>query len=138
MAHVSGDVDGIFGGSPDTYTRDLQYKCFMTTMMVMSGWAQNPDKQPWTWGEPYSSINRMYLKIKSRLTPYYYTLSREAYDTGVPPVRAMAFEFPEDPMTYTNWTGTAYQFMAGPSILVAPVYENATTRDGIYLPAGEW
>jgi alpha-glucosidase (family GH31 glycosyl hydrolase) len=50
----------------------------------------------------------------------------------------MAFEFPEDPMTYTNWTGTAYQFMAGPSILVAPVYENATTRDGIYLPAGEW
>ena len=30
------------------------------------------------------------------------------------------------------------QFMTGSALLVAPVYENATTRDGIYLPAGEW
>ena len=45
QAHVSGDVDGIFGGSPDTYVRDLQFKCLMTTMMTMSGWAGNPDKQ---------------------------------------------------------------------------------------------
>ena len=48
QAHVSGDVDGIFGGSPDTYVRDLQFKCLMTTLMTMSGWAANPDKQPWT------------------------------------------------------------------------------------------
>lgn len=60
QAHVSGDIDGIFGGSPDTYVRDLQFKCFMTTLMTMSGWASNPDKQPWTYGEPYTSINRMY------------------------------------------------------------------------------
>ncbi len=59
QAHVSGDIDGIFGGSPETYTRDLQFKSLMTTLMVMSGWAANPDKQPWTWGEPYTSINRM-------------------------------------------------------------------------------
>ena len=31
----------------------------MTTLMTMSGWAANPDKQPWTYGEPYTSINRM-------------------------------------------------------------------------------
>ena len=58
QAHVSGDIDGIFGGSPETYVRDLQFKSLMTTLMVMSGWAANPDKQPWTWGEPYTSINR--------------------------------------------------------------------------------
>jgi len=34
QAHVSGDVDGIFGGSPETYVRDLQFKAFMTTTMV--------------------------------------------------------------------------------------------------------
>ena len=89
QAHVSGDVDGIFGGSPDTYVRDLQFKCLMTTMMTMSGWAGNPDKQPWTYGEPYASINRMYLKIKSRLTPYFYTYSRIAREhtnrRGPPP-----------------------------------------------------
>eukprot|EP00041_Stephanoeca_diplocostata_P026060 m.694769 g.694769 ORF g.694769 m.694769 type:complete len:943 (-) comp22884_c2_seq9:1552-4380(-) len=138
QAHVSGDIDGIFGGSPDTYVRDLQFKCMMTTMMTMSGWAANPNKQPWTYGEPYTSINRMYLKLKSRLTPYFYSYSRVAYDTGVPPVRAMALEFPSDLSTLTNHTGTAYQFMSGEWFLVAPVYENTTVRDGIYLPAGIW
>mmetsp|Transcript_28708 Transcript_28708/g.66620 ORF Transcript_28708/g.66620 Transcript_28708/m.66620 type:complete len:808 (+) Transcript_28708:73-2496(+) len=141
QAHVSGDVDGIFGGSPETYVRDLQFKCFMTVFMVMSGWAANPDKQPWAWGEPYTSINRMYLKLKSRLTPYMYTLSRIAYDTGVPPVRALALEFPEDPLTLENNTGSSQQFMSGPYLLVAPVYRplsETKVRDGIYLPAGEW
>lgn len=139
QAHVSGDVDGIFGGSPDTYVRDLQFKCMMTTMMTMSGWAANPDKQPWTYGEPYASINRMYLKLKARLLPYFYTYSRVAYDTGVPPIRAMALEFPgEGNWTMTNWTGTAFQFMAGDSFLVAPVYEDAVVRSGIFLPTGLW
>jgi alpha-glucosidase (family GH31 glycosyl hydrolase) len=141
QAHVSGDVDGIFGGSPETYVRDLQFKCFMTVMMSMSGWAANPDKQPWTWGEPYTSINRMYLKLKMRLLPYFYTLSRTAHDTGVPPVRALALEFPDDVTTFADHPGSSLEFMAGPSFLVAPVYQplgETTTRDGIYLPAGAW
>merc|ERR1711957_171472 len=141
QARVSGDIDGIYGGSPETYVRDLQFKCLMTALMSMSGWAGNPDKQPWTFGEPYTAINRMYLKLKAALTPYFYTLSRTAYDTGVPPVRAMALEFPSDNSTLTNNTGSAMQFMAGPFFLVAPVYRplaQSAARDGIYLPAGEW
>jgi len=141
QAHVSGDIDGIFGGSPETYVRDLQMKSMMTVLMTMSGWAANPDKQPWTWGEPYTSINRMYLKMKMRLIPYMYSLSREAYETGFPPVRAMALEFPNDNATLINGTGTSQQFMAGPWFLVAPVYTPlavSQTRDGIYLPMGDW
>eukprot|EP00927_Polykrikos_kofoidii_P065306 TRINITY_DN61084_c0_g1_i1.p1 TRINITY_DN61084_c0_g1~~TRINITY_DN61084_c0_g1_i1.p1 ORF type:complete len:948 (-),score=131.73 TRINITY_DN61084_c0_g1_i1:83-2926(-) len=141
QAHVSGDIDGIFGGSPETYVRDLQMKSMMTVLMTMSGWASNPDKQPWTWGEPFTSINRMYLKLKMRLLPYMYTLSREAYETGFPPVRAMALEFPNDDTTFVRSSFTSQQFMAGPWFLVAPVYRplaETRTRDGIYLPAGDW
>ncbi|CAK0885625.1 unnamed protein product [Prorocentrum cordatum] len=141
QAHVSGDIDGIFGGSPETYVRDLQFKCFMTSVMVMSGWAGNPDKQPWTWGEPYTSINRRYLKLKQALTPYFYSLSRIAHNTGLPPVRAMALEFPSDDSVMASHTGSSQQFMAGPSFLVAPVYRplaEAAVREGIYLPAGDW
>ncbi|CAE8742551.1 unnamed protein product [Polarella glacialis] len=141
QAHVSGDVDGIFGGSPESFVRDLQFKCLMTVFMTMSGWAANPDKQPWAWGEPYTSIARMYLKLKARLTPYYYTLSRQAYDTGLPPVRAMALEFPLDDRFLEHHVGSAQQFMAGPSILVVPIYQPLSTtalRDEIHLPAGEW
>jgi alpha-glucosidase len=140
MAHVSGDIDGIFGGSPESYVRDLQFKCLMTTIMTMSGWAANPDKQPWTWGEPFLTYNRASLKFKSQLTPYMYSASREAYDTGVPPVRAMLLEFPQDEALYVPSNGTNYQFMSGASLLVAPVFEQgAVTRDNIYLPAGtQW
>lgn len=103
--------------------------------MTMSGWASH-DKQPWRLGEPTTSIARRFLKLKSRLLPYMYTLVREAHDTGVAPVRPLLLEFFDDSHTHTN--ATMYQFMSGPAFLVAPVYTNTTTRSDIYLPGGEW
>lgn len=132
---ATGDVDGIFGGSDSTYTRDLQWKCFTPVFMVMSGWAKK-DKQPYIYGEPYTSINRKYLQLKMRLTPYMYTYCEQAYETGVPTSRAMVLEFPEDSVTWG--TKTQYQFMNGEWILVAPVYKSEGKRDSIYLPKGKW
>ena len=134
----TGDVDGIFGGSAQTQVRDLQWKALTPAWMIISGWSKqtNNMKQPWIFGEPYTTINRKYMKLKERLTPYMYTLSREAYDTGVPTVRAMVLEFPDDPTTWTK--RTQYQFMTGESLLVAPVYEDTPVRNDIYLPAGRW
>lgn len=132
---ATGDVDGIFRGSDSTYTRDLQWKCFTPVFMVMSGWAKK-DKQPYLQGEPYTSVNRKYLQLKMRLTPYMYTYCNEAYETGVPTVRAMVLEYPKDPVTFG--TATQYQFMTGKWLLVAPVYKSGGERDSIYLPKGEW
>ncbi|MDP4292502.1 MAG: glycoside hydrolase family 31 protein, partial [Bacteroidota bacterium] len=139
---ATGDVDGIFGGSDSTYTRDLQWKCFTPVFMCMSGWATNNknhivDKQPWLFGEPYTSINRKYLKLKQRMTPYMYTLCNEAYETGVPAVRGMLLEFPHDTLTWGE-EKTRYQYMLGKFLLVAPVYKSEGKRDGIYLPEGKW
>ncbi|MDE0722201.1 MAG: DUF4968 domain-containing protein [Flavobacteriales bacterium] len=132
---ATGDVDGIFGGSGPTYTRDLQWKCFTPVLMTISGWA-SVGKQPWSRGLPYTNINRDYLKLKMRLTPYMYTYCNEAYETGVPAVRGMVLEYPEDSATWGK--RTQYQFMTGESFLVAPVYENSSTRDSIYFPEGKW
>lgn len=87
MAYASGDVDAIFGGSAETFTRDLQWKAFTPVLMGMSGWSSNARKHPWWYDEPYRSINRDYLKLKMRLTPYMYGLVHEAAQTGAPPVR---------------------------------------------------
>jgi alpha-glucosidase len=135
---ATGDVDGIFGGSARTQVRDLQWKCFTPVLMIISGWSKQTNlmKQPWIFGEPYTSINRRALKLKMRLTPYLYTYCREAYDTGVPTVRAMVLEFPDDPATWSK--RTQYQFMSGEWLLVAPVYEDSPIRNDIYLPAGKW
>ncbi|MGH2648670.1 MAG: TIM-barrel domain-containing protein, partial [Ginsengibacter sp.] len=132
---ATSDVDGIFGGSDSTYTRDLQWKCFTPVFMVMSGWAKK-DKQPYIYGEPYTSINRKYLQLKMRLTPYMYTYCEQAYETGVPTSRAMVLEFSEDSVTWG--TKTQYQFMNGEWFLVAPIFKSEGKRDSIYLPKGKW
>ena len=136
--NVGSDMDGIYGGSAVVSIRDYQWKSFTPIMINMSGWSDK-DKTPWVWGEPYKSINRMYLKLKAQMLPYYYSYARESYDTGVPMVRALMLEYPEEGFTMGNQT--QYEYLWGENLLVAPVYDeaenNAEVRNKIYLPGGE-
>jgi hypothetical protein len=138
MNYSTGDVDGIFGGSPETFTRDLQWKCFTTVVMGMSGWSKAERKHPWWFGEPYRSINRRYMKLRQRLMPYIYTLARETETTGAPMVRSVMWDHPDDPHAYDH----PYQFFLGRDLLIAPVYRSQTAsggwREDVYLPAGRW
>ncbi|PNS09020.1 TIM-barrel domain-containing protein [Solilutibacter silvestris] len=139
-AYATGDVDGIFGGSPETYTRDLQWKSFTPVLMGMSGWSANERKHPWAFDEPYRSINRDYLKLKMRLTPYMYGLTREAETSGTPIVRGLMWDNPQDPQALTE--AHKYQFLLGRDLLVAPVYRSQAASRGwrrdIHLPTGRW
>jgi len=119
----------------------MQWKCFTPVFMGMSGWASNnkngiKDKQPWLFGEPFTSINRKYLMLKQRFTPYMYTLCEEAHRTGTPAVRGLVLEYPDDPVTWSDQV--KYEYLLGKDLLVAPVYTPADKRDSIYLPAGKW
>ena len=120
--------------------REFQWKTFTPMELNMDGWGSNP-KYPEVLGEPATSINRSYLKLKSELMPYTYSIAREAVD-GKPMIRAMFLDYPND---YTLGTKTEYQFMFGPSFLVAPIYkdtkmdkEGNDVRNEIYLPEGKW
>ena len=139
--NITSDMDGIFGGkNPVVNTRDFQWKTFTPMELNMDGWGAN-EKYPHALGEPATSINRWYLKMKSELLPYTYSIAREAI-TGLPMIRAMLLESPNP---YTLGIFTQYQFMYGPYFLIAPIYqathadkEGNDIRDGIYLPAGTW
>ncbi len=140
QAYATTDVDGIFGGSPETFTRDLQWKCFTPAIYAMNGWAKI-SKSPWSYEEPYRSINRKYLRMKSALKPYVYKYAHDAAVSGAPIVRGMIWNFPQDRKTWDK--STQYQFMLGDSILVAPVYVSMAVNRGwrkedIYLPEGLW
>ncbi|WP_240617428.1 RICIN domain-containing protein [Nocardioides speluncae] len=132
---ATGDVDGIFGGSAKTYARDLQWKMFLPMTYAMSGWA-NSDKQPWRYGAPYTAINRKYLMLHERLLPYFYTHTMRAHQNGVGATKPLYLNYPSDPNTWGD--KVKYEFLAGDDFLVAPVYEDSTRRDGIYLPKGTW
>lgn len=143
--NIGSDMDGIFGGKALIAARDYQWKSFTPQMLNMDGWGTYM-KAPYTFGDPYTGINRMYMKIKSKLMPYIYTTAVSASnldtgndDTGLPIVRAMFLEYPED--TYAYSRTMQYQFLLGANILVAPVYKNTAAdeegndvRNHIYLP----
>ena len=139
--NITSDMDGIFGGqNPAVNIRDFQWKTFTPMQLNMDGWGSN-EKYPHALGEPASSINRNYLKLKSELLPYAYSIAREAVD-GLPMIRAM---FLEEQNAFTLGKQTQYQFMYGPGFLVAPVYQNTKSdtlgndlRNNIYLPKGSW
>ena len=144
--NIGTDMDGIWGGNRVIATRDYQWKSFAPQMLDMDGWGTYA-KKPFTHGDPYTGISRMYLKMKSMMMPYTYTNAYAAAnintgnnDTGLPMVRAMFLEYPEDAMTYTD--AVKYQYMYGENLLVAPIYQDTDkdddkdndVRDGIYLP----
>lgn len=142
MSNITSDMDGIFGGRNLVVNmRDFQWKAFTPMQLNMDGWGANP-KYPDALGEPATSVNRAYLKLKSMLQPYTYTLAHQAVD-GKPMLRAM---FLDDANAFTLGTATRYQYMYGPWLLVAPVYrataaankQGDDVRNGIYLPEGHW
>jgi alpha-glucosidase (family GH31 glycosyl hydrolase) len=140
QAYATTDVDGIFGGSPETYTRDLQWKCYTPVLYAMNGWS-DVNKSPFSYAEPYRSINRDYLKLKMRLTPYMYKYAREAADTGAPIVRGLVWDFPGDARAWD--ATTQYQYLLGEWLLVAPVFTSMNVNHGwrrepITLPKGAW
>ncbi len=91
--NISSDMDGIFGGkNPVVNIRDFQWKTFTPMQLNMDGWGSN-EKYPHALGEPAASINRWYLKLKSELMPYAYSIAKESTD-GLPMVRAIFLEYP--------------------------------------------
>lgn len=139
--NISSDIDGIFGGKNLLVnTRDFQWKTFTPMELNMDGWGAN-EKYPHALGEPATSINRWYLKLKSELLPYTYSIAEESIN-GMPMIRAMFLEYPNP---YTLGKTTQYQFLYGPYFLVAPIYQETKIdkdgndiRNGVYLPEGQW
>jgi alpha-glucosidase (family GH31 glycosyl hydrolase) len=77
---------------------------------------------------------RRYTKLRTQLHPYIEAAAREYRRTGMPIMRHLILEAPEDPVAATS----SDDFLFGPDLLAAPVlFPGATARD-VYLPAGRW
>ncbi|HSK98612.1 MAG TPA: alpha-xylosidase [Euzebyales bacterium] len=88
---------------------------------------------PWAFDDEAVDVLRTYSRLKARLMPYLYGAAVEARDDGVPVLRAMVLEFPDDPACLH----LDRQYLLGGRLLVAPVFSD----DGevsYYVPAGRW
>lgn len=132
----TSDVGAIFGENPVIFTRDLQWKCFIPILSIISGWSYSKFKHPWISGKPFTEINRKFLIIRSKLLSYLYSYCMESNFTGIPTVRSLLLEFPEDSNTLSSLC--QYQFMSGEWLLIAPIFDNSDVKKEIYLPEGKW
>jgi alpha-D-xyloside xylohydrolase len=88
---------------------------------------------PWAVDEEAVEVTRKFIKLKAKLMPYLYATAIEATKRGLPMMRPMFLEFPEDRNTWN----LDEQYMLGESILVAPVMNAEGTKE-VYLPKGTW
>jgi alpha-D-xyloside xylohydrolase len=72
--------------------------------------------------------------MKYRLMPYVYAEARDSSQRGLPMLRALFVEYPEDP---GSWT-VEDEYLFGSDILVAPLMEEGSTGRQVYAPPGAW
>jgi len=88
---------------------------------------------PWLYDEEAVDVLRYFTRLKCRLMPYLFAAARQAHKEGLPVMRAMLVEFPDDPACdYLD-----RQYMLGDSLLVAPVFSHDSRVD-YYVPQGIW
>ncbi|HKK75586.1 MAG TPA: alpha-xylosidase [Saprospiraceae bacterium] len=93
-----------------------------------------PPKEPWDYGTEFEDYFRKVVEMKYRLMPYVYAQAKRASEQGLPMVRALFVEYPDDPGAWT--ADDSYLF--GSDILVAPLFEEGLTERAVYLPGGDW
>jgi alpha-D-xyloside xylohydrolase len=131
FAHWSHDIGG-FEGTPDAgvFKRWTAFGMLGTHSRFHGSQSY---RVPWQFDEEAVDVTRRFTRLKMRLMPYLYQQGLDAAATGVPVMRPLALEFPNDP-------SAAYldrQYMLGSDLLVAPVFTESGEVE-FYLPAGEW
>ncbi len=134
IAFTGSDIGGFEGfATGELFTRWLQMSVFFPFCRAHT-YIASPDQEPWSWGEPYLSINREFIRLRYGLLPYLYTALWQCTRTGLPIVRPLFLAFQDDSATHT----LDDEFMCGDFLLVAPVLEEGATRRQVYLPPGLW
>lgn len=137
MFSIGHDVGGFHGPTPgpELFVRFNEF-CALWPRMVMNSW--NDDgvvNLPWMYPEMVPQV-RAALSLRYRLMPYLYTQMWRASRDGIPAVRPLLYDFPQDAKAVT----VDDAFMLGPDVLVAPVLEEGAQERSVYLPAhpGGW
>ncbi|MFD1039752.1 glycoside hydrolase family 31 protein [Virgibacillus byunsanensis] len=91
-------------------------------------------QEPWQFGEKNEAIIKKYINMRYEWMPQLYSLFYQASVKGLPVMRPLLMEFPEDVKTYNLHD----QFMIGDNVIIAPILAPCITNRAVYLPAGEW
>lgn len=141
------DIGGFHGGDPgdpgyqELITRWFQYGVFCPLFRlhgdrlprVPTGYAMTGGpNEAWSYGDRAYERIAAALRLRERLRPYIHEQMRVASRTGLPPMRPLFVDFPDDP---DAWRAED-EFLFGPDLVIAPVLEPGASTRAVYLPAG--
>lgn len=128
----SHDMGGFVKSTPeDLYCRWIPFG-FLTSHTRAHG---TPPTEPWLYdSKRVQDVFRKSAEMKYRLMPYVYAQAKECTEKGLPMLRALFVEFPDDPGAWK----VDDEYLFGSQILVAPLLESGMTGRTVYLPEGKW
>lgn len=131
FAFWSHDISGFEkSGTPDLYKRWVAFGLLSSHSRLHGAGSY---RVPWLFDEESVDVLRYFVNLKEALMPYLMSVAEEAKSKGLPMMRPMVMEFPED----RNCHYLDLQYMLGDKLLVAPIFND----QGIaryYLPQGQW
>ena len=128
----SHDMGGFVKSTPeDLYCRWIPFG-FLTSHTRAHG---APPTEPRLYdSKRVQDVFRKSAEMKYRLMPYVYAQAKECTEKGLPMLRALFVEFPDDPGAWK----VDDEYLFGSQILVAPLLESGMTGRTVYLPEGKW
>jgi alpha-glucosidase len=128
------DIGG-FSGEPDgeLFTRWIQLGTFSPFMRAHSA-GDTSEREPWSFDEPFTSINRKFIELRYRLLPYLYAAFWEHHRYGFPILRPIVMLEQQELINHYRED----EFTFGDKILVCPVLEQGAISRMVYLPTGQW
>lgn len=138
LPYWTTDIGGFLGGNPDDPAyRELFLRWFQfgTFCPIFRTHGHRKENELWSYGAQAQSILTLYDRLRYRMLPYIYSLAARTTFEAYTPMRALAFDFRNDPKALD----IGDEFMLGPSLLVAPVTAGGATSRIVYLPTGaDW
>lgn len=136
------DAGGFFRPGKQQYTDPAYHECFLrwlqagTFLPLLRVHGFQSQTEFWNYGPEVTRIARISLNLRYRLLPYIYSEAASISFHGNTLMRPLVMDFPHDTLALSQ----KYNFMFGPSILVAPVVESGKKSQSVYLPSviGGW
>ena len=134
QSFVGTDIGGFAEDTnAELYARWIQYGA-LTPFARVHSVINTIDQYVWSFGEQVLNIARESLKLRYRLLPYIYTSFVTSSEFGTPIQAPLVFYFQDDQIAQT----IDDQYMFGPRLMVAPVYQPGQRSRKVYLPEGGW
>jgi alpha-glucosidase len=134
FSFIGSDIGGfIETPSGELYARWVALGAFHPFFRTHSS-GDHGDQEPWSFGEPYTSVVRQFIELRYQLLPYVYTAFWQYSTHGTPMLRPLTFLDQSDPETYLRMA----EFGVGDHLLVCPITQADSDGRWMYLPKGEW